>query len=375
MSSNRLFSALTLRGLTIKNRAWVSPMCQYSCDKQDGVPTDWHYVHLATRAVGGAGLVCVEATAVEPEGRISPQDTGLWNLEQQRAWARITACIRSHGAVPAIQLAHAGRKASTEAPWVGNAQVPLSQGGWTPIAPSPLPFHPTDVVPAEMSVADIARVTKAFVDAATRALEAGFDVVELHFAHGYLAHEFLSPLSNQRTDSYGGSFENRTRFALEVTRAVRAVWPEDKPLFARISATDWAEGGWDASQSVKLAGLLKAAGVDLVDCSSGGAVPSARIPVGPGYQVPLAAAVRAGAGVPTAAVGMITEAVQAEQILVDGSADAIFMARELLRNPYWPLQAAQQLRVADGKAAAPGSTQPAIAWPDQYARAKPFPRP
>lgn len=322
-----LFSPFTLRGVTARNRAWISPMCQYSVFNEDGIATDWHLVHLGSRAVGGAGLVMVEATAVEGRGRISAEDLGLWNDRQGEALARIARFVTEHGAVPAIQLAHAGRKAG----------VPGA------IAPSALPFSEKTPVPYEMSHADIADVIRAFASAAGRAHEAGFRVIELHAAHGYLLHEFLSPISNRRTDGYGGSFANRARFLVEVTDAVRGVWPERLPLFVRISATDWVQGGWDVDESVMLAGLLAERGVDLLDVSSGGTSPEQQIKPGPGYQVPFAERIRREAGIPTAAVGLITEARQADLIVQQGQADAVFIARQSLRDPYWPLRVAHEL--------------------------------
>jgi 2,4-dienoyl-CoA reductase-like NADH-dependent reductase (Old Yellow Enzyme family) len=350
-----LFSPLTLRGLTLRNRAWVSPMCQYSAE--DGLASDWHLVHLGARAAGGAGLVMAEATAVLPDGRISPGCTGLWSDRHAEAFAPAARFIRSQGAAPGIQLAHAGRKASTGLPWQGGGVVPAFKGGWKPWAPSPIPFDEGYPVPKALDSEGIADVVAAYQAAALRAEEAGFAVVELHFAHGYLVGEFLSPLTNHRDDAYGGPFENRVRLALEIARAVREVWPEQNPLFARVSATDWAEGGWDLEQTVALAKLLKAEGVDLLDCSSGGLLPNAKVPVGPGYQVPFAEAVRARAGLATAAVGFITGARQAEDIVASGKADAVFLAREFLREPYWPLKAAKEL----------GAEAP---WPKQYLRAK-----
>lgn len=352
---SRLFSPLKLRGVEFRNRVFVSPMCQYSSD--DGVPTEWHFVHLGSRAVGGAGLVMVEATAVSPEGRISPADSGIWSDAHVEAFERITRFIAEQGAVPGIQLGHAGRKASTDVPWRGGRAVSDESGGWEPVAPSALSFSDRTRKPRTLSVEDIERIVDDFAAAAKRALAAGFRVVELHGAHGYLMHQFLSPLVNQRTDEYGGSLDNRMRFPLSVARAVREVWPDELPLFVRISGSDWVDGGWDLEQSVELARRLKELGVDLVDCSGGGAVPDARIPVGPGYQVPFAQAVRERAGIATGAVGMITEPAQAEQIVATGQADAVLLARELLRNPYWPLSAAHALG-AD------------VQWPPQYQRAK-----
>lgn len=351
-----LFTSLTLRELTFPNRIFVSPMCQYSA--VDGMPNDWHLVHLGSRAVGGAGLVIAEATAVTPEGRISPGDTGIWSDEQARAWSRIATFIREQGAIAGIQLAHAGRKASTDAPWRGDRALGPDEGGWTPVAPSPLAFDAGDPVPQALDAEGLDRLLDAFVAAARRSRDAGFQVVELHFAHGYLIHEFLSPLSNQRKDDFGGSLENRARFPLRVARAVREVWPAHLPLFVRISATDWAEGGWDLEQSIHFCRWLKAEGIDLIDCSSGGLVPHARIPVEPGYQVPFAREIRRQAGIPTGAVGLITDPVQAQTILEQGDADAVLLARELLRDPYWPLHAATALGVER-------------AWPVQYERAKP----
>jgi 2,4-dienoyl-CoA reductase-like NADH-dependent reductase (Old Yellow Enzyme family) len=339
-----LLQPLTLRGTTFRNRAWVAPMCQYRVEREDGVPTDWHLVHLGARAQGGFGLVLTEATAVVPEGRISPQDTGLWNDEQVEAWSRITTFIREQGAASGVQLAHAGRKASTYRDFPGEPRgtVPGDRGGWPTVAPSAEAFADY-AAPAEMTHDDVDALVEAFAAATRRADRAGFDVVEIHAAHGYLLHEWLSPLANHRTDELGGDFEGRVTVPLRVVDAVRAAWPEDKPLFVRISATDWVEGGWDLEQSVRLSRLLAERGVDLVDCSSGGAVPGAEIPVGPGYQVPLAAGVREGAGLPTGAVGLITDPKQAEQVLVDGEADVVLLARAALREPAWPLRAAHEL--------------------------------
>ena len=348
-----LFSTFSLRGLEFRNRVFVSPMCQYS--SRDGLPNDWHMVHLGSRAVGGAGLVCVEATAVSPEGRISPGDTGLWSEEHARAFEPIASFIKSHGARAAIQLAHAGRKASTDVPWRGGKHLSEEQGGWQTLAPSAVPFGDWPQ-PSEMTRDDIETLVLQFADAARHALAAGFDLVELHMAHGYLLHEFLSPLSNRRGDEFGGSLENRARLPLQVAEAVRRVWPDELPLFARISATDWVEGGWDVEQSVQLSRWLQRRGVDLIDCSSGGLVPGARSPVAPGYQVGFAERIRGEAGVATGAVGLITEPEQAEEIISSGRADAVFLARAVLRDPYWPLHAAKRLG-----AAAP--------WPVQYGRA------
>lgn len=344
MTEPHLFSPLQLRGVQFRNRIGVSPMCQYS--SEDGFANEWHFVHLGSRAVGGAGLIIAEATAVLPEGRISPQDLGLWKDEQIEMLARIFGFLEEHGAVPGIQLAHAGRKASTAPPWQGGAAVDVSNGGWRPIfAPSAIPFDSDDIVPEAIDAAGIARVTQAFVTAAKRARAAGAKVIEIHAAHGYLLHSFLSPLSNERLDQYGGSVENRTRALREVTIAVRDVWPENFPLFVRISASDWVDGGWDVEQSIALAGELKTLGVDLIDCSSGGAVPRAKIPLGPSYQVPFAEGIRREAGIATAAVGMISDVEQADEIIAAGRADMVFMAREFLREPYWPLHAGMQLGV------------------------------
>jgi 2,4-dienoyl-CoA reductase-like NADH-dependent reductase (Old Yellow Enzyme family) len=351
-----LFTPLRLRETTLRNRIAVSPMCQYSAP--EGRPNEWHLVHLGSRAVGGAGLVIAEASAVQPEGRITPDDVGLWSDAQAEAWAPITRFIAEQGAVPAVQLAHAGRKASTDAPWRGGGPVGPKARGWPPVGPSPLPFADGYPVPRELSTDEIIAVVGAFRDAARRAEQAGFEVVEIHMAHGYLLHQFLSPLTNQRTDEYGGPIENRMRLPVEVARAVREAFPVERPILARISATDWVEGGWDLGQSVVLARALREAGVDLVDCSSGGLVPHAKVPLAPGYQVPFAEAVRAQAGVMTGAVGLITEPQQAEAIVTGGKADLVLLARQLLRDPYWPLHAAQALGVE-------------IPWPNQYVRARP----
>ncbi len=343
MSEAHLFSPLTLRGLTLRNRIAVSPMCQYS--SEDGFANEWHLVHLGSRAAGGAGLVMMEATAVEPRGRISPADQGIWKDEHIPFLNRIAAFLRSQGAAAGIQLAHAGRKASTAKPWEGGRLIAESSGGWIPVAPTAIPFHQGDPPPEELTKPAIQAIVKHFVEAARRALDAGFQVVEIHGAHGYLIHEFLSPLTNRRTDEYGGTFENRIRLALEVTAAVRDVWPAGLPLFFRVSATDWAEGGWDVDQSVELARRLGALGVDLVDCSSGGAVPHQRIEIAPGYQVPFAERIRAESGVATGAVGMITTAAQADRIVRQAQADLVLLARAFLRDPYFPLHAARELGV------------------------------
>lgn len=352
---SRLFEPITFRGHAIRNRVFVSPMCQYSSD--NGLPNDWHLVHLGSRAVGGAGLVIVEATAVSPEGRISPRDSGIWSDAHASAFKRITDFVHAQGASAGVQLAHAGRKASTRVPWAKHMPetVPLAQGGWQAVAPSAIRFAEDYPEPRALDDKGIREVIDDFASAARRAAVAGFDVVEIHAAHGYLVHEFLSPLSNKRDDSWGGSLENRTRFAREIAGAVRESFAG--PVFVRISATDWVEGGWDDAQSVELAREFKRIGIDLIDCSSGGAVAHAKIPVGPGYQVPFAAKIRKEAGIATGAVGLITEPAQAEKILADGAADAVLLAREMLRDPYWALHAAKAL----------GDD---IAWPVQYGRAK-----
>jgi 2,4-dienoyl-CoA reductase-like NADH-dependent reductase (Old Yellow Enzyme family) len=350
---SQLFSPLTLRGLTLRNRVGVSPMCQYSAD--DGLANTWHLAHLGSRAVGGAGLVIAEATAVEPRGRISPGDLGLWSAAHAEALAPVAAFISAQGAAPGIQLAHAGRKASTARPWEGGGPLGAAEA-WPIIAPSALPFTENHATPQVMTNDDIAAVTHAFAEAAARAVQVGFTFIEIHAAHGYLLHSFLSPLANQRSDDYGGDFANRVRFVLEVTDAVRAVLPERCALAVRLSATDWVEGGWTVEDSVELAILLKAHGVDLIDCSSGGIRPGIKIPTAPGYQVPFAEAVRQGANVPTAAVGLITEPAQAEAVIAEGRADLVLLARAVLRNPHWPLMAAAAL----------GAPAPV---PVQYARA------
>jgi len=352
-----LFSSLQIRDVVLRNRIGVSPMCQYM--SRDGFAEDWHLVHLGGFAVGGAGLVMTEATAVAPEGRISPQDLGIWDDAHVPGLRRITDFVRSQGAVAGIQLGHAGRKASTWRPWEGRGAVPAEHGGWEDVwAPSAIPFAEDYPRPRALTEQGIRAVIDAFRLAAGRALEAGFQVVEVHAAHGYLLHQFLSPLANQRMDRYGGSFENRVRFPLEVISAIREVWPERLPLLVRISVTDWVDGGWNIEESVEFARLLKDYGVDLVDCSSGGLVPGARIPVGPGYQVPFAERVRRDAGVRTAAVGLITEPEQADRIIRGGQADLVLLGREFLRQPHWPLLAAHRLGVD-------------VPWPPQYERARP----
>jgi 2,4-dienoyl-CoA reductase-like NADH-dependent reductase (Old Yellow Enzyme family) len=336
-----LFSKLKLRGVEFRNRIWVSPMCQYS--SADGMPNDWHLVHLGSRATGGAGLVIMEATAVSPEGRISPSDAGIWSDAHAEAYKRITTFIKSQGAIPGIQIAHAGRKASTAEPWNGGKLVDEGYGGWETLAPSAIAFADDYPMPREMTKEDIEKAREDFAHAAERAVNAGFEVIEIHAAHGYLFHEFLSPLSNKRADEYGGTLENRMRFPLEVLRRVREAVSENLPVFVRISATDWIENGWDLEQSIEFCRRLKELGIDLVDVSTGGNVPDANIPIAPGYQVPFAAEIRKQVGIATAAVGMITEPVQAEEILRKGDADAVLIAREFLRDPYFPFRAAREL--------------------------------
>lgn len=352
---SKLFSPFTIKEITLKNRIVISPMCQYSAT--DGFANDWHLVHLGSRAVGGAGLIIQEATAVTPEGRITHGDLGLWNDEQIAPLKRIVDFIHANGAVAGIQLAHAGRKASCEVPWKGGEQLAGGENSWTPVAPSAIPFKTGQVSPHELSIAEIQAIVLAFKDAAERALKAGYKVVEIHAAHGYLLHEFFSPLSNTRSDVYGGSFENRIRLVIDVVEAVQAVWPENLPLFVRISATDWVEGGWNDNDAVQLAAVLKDKGVDLIDTSSGGNVPDAVIPAGPNYQVPFAEKIKQSIGIATGAVGVIVEANQAEEILQNEKADLIFIARESLRNPYFATHAAQILG---------DDTE----WPNQYVRAK-----
>jgi 2,4-dienoyl-CoA reductase-like NADH-dependent reductase (Old Yellow Enzyme family) len=339
----KLFSPFRMREIELKNRIVVSPMCEYSA--KDGHPQPWHLVHLGSRAIGGAGLVFTEASAVEERGRISAADTGIYEDAHIASWRPIAEFIRSHGAVPGMQIAHAGRKASTAPPWTGGKPVAVEDGGWEPVAPSALAFDSGYTVPHELSAGEIRGIVEAFRKSAERALAAGFEVLEIHAAHGYLLHQFLSPLSNARTDEYGGKFENRVHIVKQAVRAVREVWHERLPLFVRVSATDWKEGGWDLTQTIDLARQLKPLGVDLIDVSSGGAVPGVKIPLGPGYQTGFAEAIRTEAGIPTGAVGMISEAVQAETILSTEQADLVFLARELLRDPYWPRRAAKALDV------------------------------
>src|SRR5271166_2572350 len=351
-----LFSEFRLRDVAFMNRIGVSPMCQYSCE--DGFANDWHFAHLAARAVGGAGLVFTEAAAVSPEGRISPQDLGVWSEDHFAPLERIARFIVAEGAIPAIQLAHAGRKASVYRPWSGQGSVPASDGGWRTVGPSAVSFGKGFAAPEELSVDRIRALEQAFATAANRAYAAGFRTIELHAAHGYLIHQFLSSLSNRRADAYGGSFDNRSRFLCDCVAAMRKVLPDHCPLFVRISATDWTDGGWDLEQSIELSRRLKDLGVDAIDCSSGGNVESAKIPVGPGYQVPFSHSIRREAGMATAAVGMITDPAQADQIIRNGEADIVLLARELLRDPYWPLRAARELGQA-------------MSWPVQYLRAAP----
>ncbi|HEY1114609.1 MAG TPA: NADH:flavin oxidoreductase/NADH oxidase [Chitinophagaceae bacterium] len=351
----KLFEPLKIKDIELKNRIVVSPMCEYS--SVDGFAADWHLVHLGSRAMGGAALILSEATAVSPEARITPDDLGLWKDEHIDMLKRITAFIESQGSVPGIQLAHAGRKASHHSPWKGGHPLGPEEGAWQTVGPSPFPFKEGVPAPAALDKTGIRKVIDDFRAAAARALEAGFKVAEIHGAHGYLLHEFYSPLSNSRRDEYGGSFENRVRLLLEVTAAVQEVWPENYPLWVRISATDWVEGGWTLEDSVRLARLLKANGVDLIDCSSGGNVPGVKIPVGPLYQTPFAEQVRTEAGIMTGAVGLITTPQECEAIIAQGRADVVLLARQLLRDPHFPLRAARELG-AD------------IAWPVQYERAK-----
>ena len=339
--SSKLFEKYKIRGIEFRNRIWVSPMCQYS--SEDGMPTDWHLVHLGSRAVGGAGLVIQEATAISSEGRISPSDAGIWSDAHSEAYKKITKFIKENGAIAGIQLAHAGRKASTGEPWNGGVKVDETNGGWETVAPSAIAFSDDYPLPREMNLEDIEKVKNDFVAAAKRSVEAGFEVIEIHAAHGYLFHEFLSPLSNKRVDNYGGSLENRMRILLETAKKVREAVNENLPVFVRISATDWTENGWDLEQSIELCKALKEIGIDLIDVSTGGNVPDAKIPVAPNYQVSFAAEIRKKVSIATGAVGMITEANQAEEILQSGEADAILMAREFLRDPYFPFTAAKEL--------------------------------
>ena len=353
-----LFSSLTLRGTTFRNRVWVSPMCMYS--SVDGHPTDWHLVHLGAFAQGGAALVMTEATAVVPEGRISPEDAGIWNDGQAADYERITAFVRSQGSVPGIQLAHAGRKASTRAPWRGRGYVDPTEGGWETVGPSAVGYADWPV-PRELTAEELTALPGLWADAARRSLRAGFEVAEIHAAHGYLLHQFLSPLSNRRTDAWGGDLAGRSRLLVEVVDAVRDVWPDDRPLFVRLSATDWVAGGLVADEVAEVAARLAERGVDLVDVSSGGLSPDQQVETGPGYQVSFATRVREVSGLPVAAVGLITEPRQAEKIVADGEADAVLLARELLRNPHWAQQAAAEL----------GAPDDAVRWPEQYLRARP----
>ncbi|WP_460975181.1 NADPH dehydrogenase NamA [Spirosoma knui] len=354
---SNLLSPITIRTVQLKNRIVVSPMCQYS--SEDGFTNDWHLVHLGSRAVGGAGLIFTEATAVSAEGRITPDDLGIWKDEHIAGLKRITSFIDANGSVAGIQLAHAGRKASHRRPWEGGSAIaPDEERGWQTVAPSAVPFLETEPLPTALDEEGLEKVCSDFEKAAKRAIEAGFKIAEIHAAHGYLLHEFLSPLSNQRTDAYGGSFENRIRLLLDVVKRVRNVWPTEFPLFVRISATDWTEGGWTADDSVALATVLKDRGVDVIDCSTGGNVPKANIPSTPGYQVEFAERIKRETGMATAAVGLITSVEQAEAILASGQADLILLAREFLRDPYFPLHAAHKLSED-------------VRWPVQYERAKP----
>jgi 2,4-dienoyl-CoA reductase-like NADH-dependent reductase (Old Yellow Enzyme family) len=350
-----LFDPISFRAVTCRNRIFVSPMCQYSSDR--GLPNLWHVVHLGSRAVGGAGLVMVEASGVSPAGRITDWDSGIWSQEHADAFAPIVRFIHEQGAIAAIQLAHAGRKASTEVPWRGGKSISEGPHAWEPVAPSAIPFRHGDPPPHELTAGEIDAIVEQFARAAEFAVAAGFRVIEIHAAHGYLMNEFLSPLTNSRDDEYGGSLENRMRFALRVTRAVRERMPDDLPLFVRISASDWMDGGWTLHDSIELSKRLRDLGVDLIDCSSGGTVPGAKIEIGPGYQVPFASAIRRETGIAMGAVGLINEPRQAEEIIVNGDADAILMARAFLRDPYWPLHAAKDLGVD-------------VKWPPQYERAK-----
>jgi len=350
-----LFQPYQLKSIQLKNRIVVSPMCQYSAI--DGFANDWHLVHLGSRAVGGAGLIIAEACALAPEGRITPNDLGIWKEEHITALKRITDFIKEQGSVAGIQLAHAGRKASFPQPWLGTELLSKEKGGWEPVAPSALAFNDKYALPHELSITEIATLINQFAEATTRAYKAGFELIEIHAAHGYLINEFLSPLSNHRVDEYGGSFENRCRFLIEIVKAVKMSWPNNLPIFVRISATDWVDGGWTIEDSIALSKDLKILNIDLIDCSSGGNASNAKITLAPGYQVNLAKAVRNGAGIATGAVGLITNAIQAQTILEHGEADLIFLGRELLRDPYFPLHAAKEL----------GED---LVWPGQYQRAK-----
>ena len=356
----QLFSPLKIKSLELRNRIVVSPMCQYS--STDGFANDWHLVHLGSFAVGGAAIVFTEATAISPEGRISPEDLGIWKDEQIDFLQRITTFIKAQGAIPGIQLAHAGRKASTQAPWLGNGPIEPRNGGWQPVAPSAVAFKEGQLVPAELTITEIGTLINQFKLAAERALRAGFEIIELHGAHGYLINEFLSPISNQRTDEYGGSFENRIRFLLEIIESIKKVWPADLPIFVRISATDWAEGGWTENDSIQLANCLKTKGIDLMDCSSGGNAANVKIPVKPLYQLTFATNIKKATGILTGAVGLITTSKEAENIIANNEADLVFLAREFLRDPHFPLRAAFELNA---------ETQ----WPKQYERAKKKPTP
>lgn len=353
---SQLFSSIKIKELVLKNRIVVSPMCQYS--SIDGFANDWHFVHLGSRAVGGAGLVITEAAAVSPEGRISPDDLGIWKDEHIEGLQKITTFIKANGAEAGIQLAHAGRKASVSSQWKGGQLASEAEGGWQVLAPSTIPFNDTYGIPEALTKAGIEKVVNDFKMAAARALESGFSVVEIHAAHGYLVHQFLSPLSNQRTDEYGGSFDNRIRLLLEIIAGIKSVWSENLPLFVRISATEWAEGGWNEADSIRLVHILKNVGVDLIDSSTGGNIYNAKIPIAPSYQVPFAQSIKRETGILTGAVGLLTTSTQMESILVTGQADLIFLARELLRDPYFPLRAAAELG------------QKELQWPVQYERGK-----
>lgn len=352
---NKLFSPLKLREIVFRNRIFVSPMCQYSA--VEGVPNDWHMVHLGSRAVGGAALVMAEATAVSPEGRISPDDTGLWDHQQMDAFAKIVRFIIKEGAVPGIQLGHAGRKGSTSSPWKGGKLLGPDQGGWEVTGPSAIAYSPDYAMPRALTIKEIDTLVQKFKESTIRAVRAGFQVIEIHMAHGYLMHEFLSPFSNLREDEYGGSLEGRMKFPLRVAAAVREAFPARYPVIVRISATDWVEGGWDLEQSIVFCRELQKIGIDMIDCSSGGLVAHAKVPVAPGYQVLFAASIKKEVGIATTAVGMITKAQQASDILESGEADAIFLGREMLRDPYWPLHVAREYGIE-------------IPWPNQYLRAK-----